>query len=57
MRYMRETMERHSSVGERVRRTLSDLLDAVKGQGLGKTVALQPVPVRVPSPVIVRRPR
>jgi hypothetical protein len=50
-------MERHDSAGEKVRRVLSDLLDVVKGQGLGKTAALQPVPVRVPAPVVVRRPR
>lgn len=50
-------MERHDSAVEKARRVLSDLLDAVRGQGFGKPAALQPVPVRVQSPVIVRRPR
>jgi hypothetical protein len=55
----RNTMERHETVGEKVRRTLSDLMDMVKGQGLRKTAALQPVPVRVPVPfpIDVRRAR
>lgn len=52
-------MERHETAGEKVRRTLSDLMDMVKGQGLRKTAALQPVPVRVPVPfpIDVRRAR
>lgn len=50
-------MERHDSLGEKARRMLSDLLDILTGRGLGKTAALQPVPVRTPTPVVIRRPR
>lgn len=50
-------MARKNSLVERVRRTVSEILDVFKGQELNKTAALQPVPVRADVPVIVRRSR
>jgi hypothetical protein len=52
-----DTMARKNSLVERVRRTVSEILDVFKGQELNKTAALQPVPVRADVPVIVRRSR
>jgi hypothetical protein len=49
-------MERHNPAADRLRRTVSELLDLLKGQGLRRT-ALQPVPVRVSDPIVIRRPR
>jgi hypothetical protein len=52
-------MARQNPVVETIRRTVNEILDVFRGQGLGKTAALQPVPVpvRADVPVIVRRPR
>jgi hypothetical protein len=47
-------MEPRNPSGEGIVRKLTDLLDIVRGR---KTAALQPVPVRVPPPVIITRPR
>jgi hypothetical protein len=50
-------MAQHNSAADRVRRTVSEILEVLKGPGLSKTTALQPVPVRADIPTVVRRPR
>ena len=52
-----ETMTQHNSAADRLRRTVSEILEVLKGQGLSKKTALQPVPVRADVPAVVRRPR
>lgn len=50
-------MTQHNSAADRLRRTVSEILEVLKGQGLSKKTALQPVPVRADVPAVVRRPR